>query len=313
MRRIRALSILTLAATYLLIVLGSTVRVTNSGMGCVGWPLCSGKALPISQLHPLLEQSHRYLATIATVLIAALCVMVMRVGREAHHLRGPALVGAGMIVVQIVLGAITVVTYNAPVTVALHLLVATMFLGIVTVAAVASYIGPEQSWSLLHRPGALAWVAVGALYVAVISGSVVVDGGAEAACKSWPMCLASKAPSGLVAIQYAHRSMVLIASVLVVAYVFSLLTRKRAQGAERTLALSAVVLLAVQVFVGALSALQDAPAGIADVHLALAEALWVVVVAVFALSARAEATRVTRVPADTGSVGEEAVPSTARP
>jgi len=41
MRLIRVLSVRTLITTHCLIVLGSTVRVTNSGMGCKDWPLCS--------------------------------------------------------------------------------------------------------------------------------------------------------------------------------------------------------------------------------------------------------------------------------
>src|SRR5674476_1570417 len=52
---IRVLSLATVVAAYGLVVLGSTVRVTNSGMGCPGWPLCAGQVGPIAQLHPLIE------------------------------------------------------------------------------------------------------------------------------------------------------------------------------------------------------------------------------------------------------------------
>ena len=134
------LSLATMVATYCLVVLGSTVRVTNSGMGCRGWPLCTGQVGPIAQFHPLLEQSHRYLVTLVTVLILVLAVLVWRTGPTAWYVRGPALVSVGVIAVQIVLGAITVITNNAPVTVALHLAVGLLFLGVVTVTAVASFI-----------------------------------------------------------------------------------------------------------------------------------------------------------------------------
>lgn len=285
LRWIRVLSLATFATTYCLVVLGSTVRVTNSGMGCNGWPLCSGQVGPISQFHPLLEQSHRYLAALVTVLVVVLAIVVLRAGGAARHVRGPALASVGVIAVQIALGAVTVVTDNAPVTVALHLLVATLFLGIVTVSAVASFIGADRSWSLLHRPGRLAWAAVCALYLVMISGSVVVDGGAQSACTAWPACSSSTVSSGLVAIQLAHRSMVLIASVLLVAFLVVRLRAKKTSTAERTLAICALPLLAAQIAVGALSALNSARAGIADLHLALAAALWSVVVAVFALAA----------------------------
>ena len=283
---IRGLSLATLVATFGLIVLGSAVRVTNSGMGCRGWPLCSGEVGPISKFHPLMEQSHRFLASVVTVLIIVLVIAVLRAGTVARHVRGPSLASAGVIVIQIVLGAITVLTNNAPVTVALHLLVATLFLGVVTVNAVASFIAPDRSWSLLHEPGRLAWAAVGALYLVVISGSIVVNAGAQAACTSWPVCFSSPAATGLVAIQVVHRSIVLIGSVLVVAFLVALLRSKGTDGVERNLSIAGLGLLAAQIAVGALSALNSSHTEIADVHLALATALWGVVVAVFALMAR---------------------------
>jgi heme A synthase len=287
MRLIRVLSVLTLLTTYGLIVLGGTVRVTNSGMGCKDWPLCSGQAGPLSTFHPLMEQSHRYLASLVTVLIIALAVATWRAGRLARHVFIPALVSAGVIVIQIVLGAITVISNNAPVTVALHLMVATFFLSIVTVTAVAAFVSPERSWSLAHGPGRLAWSAVVALYLVFISGSIVVNGGAQSACMSWPACFSSPSAMGLVTLQLAHRSMVLIGSIFVVAFVVGLIRNKATDAVERNLAYGALVLLALQVVAGALTALDGGRAGIADVHLAVGSALWCCLVAVFALAARA--------------------------
>src|ERR1019366_1176160 len=183
---------------------------TNSGMGCNGWPLCSGQVGPISHFHPLMEQAHRFLASIVTVLIGVLVFLTRHAGALARHVRGPALMSAGVIALQIVLGAITVLTNNAPITVALHLLVAALFLAVVAVTAVASFIEPDRSWSLLHRPGRLAWAAVGGLYLVVISGSVVVNAGAQSACASWPACFSNPAAMGLVVVQLVHRSMVLL-------------------------------------------------------------------------------------------------------
>jgi len=286
MRLIRVFAVLTLLATYCLIVLGGTVRVTNSGMGCKDWPLCSSQVGPLSTFHPLMEQSHRYLASLVTVLIIVLAVATWRAGRLAHHVFIPALASVSVIVVQIVLGAITVITNNAPVTVALHLLVATFFLGIVTVTAVAPFVSPERSWSLTNVPGRLAWSAVVALYLVFISGSIVVNGGAQSACTSWPACFSSPAAAGPVTLQLVHRSMVLIGSVLVIAFVVGLVRRKVTDAVERNLAYAALVLLALQIVAGAITALDGGRAGIADVHLAVGSALWCCVVAVFALSAR---------------------------
>jgi len=279
----------TLVTTYLLIVLGSTVRVTNSGMGCPGWPLCYGQIGPIDHLHALLEQSHRYLASIVTLLVAALALATWRAGPAGRHVRGPAFVAAGTIVVQIVLGAVTVVTHNSPPTVALHLGVALVFLAVATLVAVGSLVPVEVSWSPLRTARPIAWAAVGGLFLAMVSGSLVVNGGAEAACKSWPLCLGSRAASGLVALQLAHRAVVLIGGGLVGLYLVMGLVRQsrmaRSQGRSRdrprneALLIAGVAILAGEVAAGALVAVLGAPEVAEDIHLAVAAALWAVVVA----------------------------------
>jgi heme A synthase len=285
MRWIQAVALATTFSTVALIILGSAVRVTDSGMGCRGWPLCTGSQGSISSFHPLMEESHRFLASVVTILVIVLALCVRRNPR-ASHLRGPSLVAVGVIILQIVLGAVTVFASNAPFTVALHLLAAALFLGVVSVVAVAAFLEPEVRWSLRHGPTRLAWAAVVGLFLIVISGSVVVNAGAQSACASWPVCLHSPVAAGLLIIQMTHRSIVLVGSVLVVAFLVTLLRARRTDRAERVLSLVALGLLVTQILVGAMSAIWSAHTELADVHLAVAALLWSTVVAVFALSAR---------------------------
>ena len=281
-RRVRTLAVIIAASTYLLAVLGSTVRVSNSGMGCSSWPLCDGRVGPIDHLHPLLEQSHRYLATIVVIAIAALIALTRRGGARMRQVRNYAVASLAIVSVQIVLGAITVLTDNAPATVAAHLVVGLVFLAVVTATAVASFIDGATFWHRFEGQW-LAWASVGALFVVLLSGSIVVDGGAEAACRTWPACLASPSPTRLVNLQYVHRSLVFVAACLVVAYL-ARLWRSRAL-APRAAALVGITLLVAQIVVGAFDAVLGAPAALADVHLALASALWTVVVSALVASA----------------------------
>ena len=280
--RVRVLAVTTAVSTYLLVVLGSTVRVSDSGMGCSSWPLCDGRVGPIDHVHPLLEQSHRYLATIVVIAIVGLIALTRRGGARVRQVRAYAVVSLAIVAVQIVLGAITVLTDNAPATVAAHLVVGLVFLAVVTATVVASFIDGATFWHRFEGQW-LAWASVGVLFVVLLSGSIVVDGGAEAACRSWPACLASPSEARLVNLQYVHRSLVFVAACLVVAYL-ARLWRSRAL-AQRTVALVGITLLVAQIVVGAFDAVLGAPAALADVHLALASALWTVVVSALVASA----------------------------
>src|SRR3982751_502233 len=81
----RRLAFVTLVATFLLIVLGGLVRVSDSGLGCGpggsgfhGWPLCRGSVVPGVDLNTVVEYSHRTVASAVGVLLIALAVLAWR-------------------------------------------------------------------------------------------------------------------------------------------------------------------------------------------------------------------------------------------
>src|SRR5215212_7227270 len=91
--RFRRLLIATILATFALIIIGGVVRVSDSGLGCGpegsgthGWPLCGGRVLPFLQEHQVIEFSHRVVATVVVLLIAALALVAFRRLRERRWL-----------------------------------------------------------------------------------------------------------------------------------------------------------------------------------------------------------------------------------
>ena len=141
----------------------------------------------------------------------------------------------------------------------------------VTVAAVFVARRPTAG----RRLGPLGYATVGLTFVLLISGSMVVDGGATYACPSWPFCTAHGIAAPLVAIQYAHRFTVLIVSIFIVLFVMHVARRWRQVPGARIIADLAAVLLLAQIAVGGLVATLSAPDALQDLHIALAAAIWV--------------------------------------
>ena len=259
-------TVVALIATVALIVLGSTVRVTNSGMGCASWPLCNGHIGPIDRFHALLEQSHRYLAALVSVLVVVAAALAWRRRGQRPEMLGPALAAVGALVVQVALGALTVLADNAGWTVGLHLVCAEILAALVAVTA-------QRAWRRERPTGRIdpwAMTMVALLAATIAAGASVVDGGAASTCRSWPLCPAG-APTHVVALELTHRLLAAAAGVTVVIAA----VRMHRRGRRRTVGpLLLVVLLALQGAAGGVSAVLGAPAAAADVHLGLATLLW---------------------------------------
>ena len=133
-------------ATYLLVVLGGIVRITGSGLGCGDeWPICHGRLIPsFADIPTLIEWSHRLVAAIVSTLVALLAVLVWRARRQGPSRPGRlAYLALGILMVQVLLGAVTVRLHLPPWTVVLHLGTARLLLA--TLIAVALHLTPGAS------------------------------------------------------------------------------------------------------------------------------------------------------------------------
>lgn len=274
-RAVVALAAATMVGAFMLVVLGSTVRVTNSGMGCPSWPLCYGHVGPVDKYHALLEQSHRYLVALVTVATFSTALLA-RWSRTRRLAFVPAAVAASLVVVQAALGAVTVFAKNAPWTVAAHLVVGLVYLGATVVTLVAAVRAQRGSWALaaVGRWGvALLVVTLGT----IVGGSLVVANAAGAACPSWPLC--PSPAHGLADWQLLHRSLAGLTGVALFAFVSVRWRSTAGWRAWRACALASCGAYIAVAALGAASALTRVNRSWQDAHLAVVAILWTLVVA----------------------------------
>jgi len=253
--------------TYLLIILGAIVRITGSGLGCgEHWPLCNGKLLPPLDLPTLIEYGHRLVAAGVSVLVTALAAYAwwLRKGagsREQYPPDGTAYVALALLVVQVLLGAVTVKLSLPPWTVILHLGTAMLLLATLLVAARPANLTPGS------RPGVVGIVAIALGFVTVLLGALTANLGAASACVGFPLCNGQVIPAGnyLQVVHWVHR---LLAYTLFGCVLWWAVSTKR-RGAWYV-----VGLVTLQVAVAAAMVLLALPPPLQAAHVAVGTAVW---------------------------------------
>jgi cytochrome c oxidase assembly protein subunit 15 len=263
------------ALTCGLIVLGALVRAHGAGLACPDWPLCFGELVPRMNLEVGFEWTHRAVAGGVTVAFAALAGLAWRRRATRRATAGLLALGAALLAVQILLGALTVWKLLAAWTVTSHLLTGNAFALTLVLVAVALR---ERAAGARPRPGApaaaRAWLALGAALLALqlALGGLVSSRYAGLACPEWPACRGGiwfPDWDGPVGLHLLHRwnALALLAALLAAA-----LAARRAAGVRGPAALALGLALA-QVGVGVANVLLGIPVEVTALHSALAVGL----------------------------------------
>jgi heme a synthase len=112
---LRRLSAATTAAIYIQILLGATMRHTNSGMAIPDFPFAFGHVVPpVWNAHVAIHYAHRIGAIIVTLAILATSSHVIYHHRSRRELLRPALLLLVLVGVQLTLGAFVVLSALQP-------------------------------------------------------------------------------------------------------------------------------------------------------------------------------------------------------
>jgi len=277
-------------ATFALIVFGGIVRITGSGMGCGDhWPLCNGRLIPPMDLPTLIEYGHRLAALVVAALVVAVALLARasrgrapdvpdgRTGGVAR-LRRLGLLAVVLLVVQILLGAVTVWLELPPTSVILHLGAAMLLLATLAVLASEAY-GPGRA-ARVDAVSRMAWWTAVAGFGVVLLGGLTANLDAGFACQGFPLCNGEWTPAGnpLVHTHWTHR----LAAYGLAGWCLALpllLSRRRPDDLRlrRTGTLAAAIVL-VQIVIGAAMVLNQLEGSLRVTHVGLGAAVFVVLV-----------------------------------
>jgi heme A synthase len=271
MKALRVAAALAIALTFGLIVLGAWVRATGSGLACPDWPMCYGHWLPLPAAIPpdagyayfqvLSEWLHRLVAGfLLGPLVLVIAALAWRARGAAPRL--PAY-GVGLVLLLLVqagLGGLTVLDQNSPWTVALHLSTALLLFSLLWLIFERARPAGRAAGAAPCALAGLVWLlALGTM----ASAAMVTKTGASLACSTWPLCDGALVPDlgdPLVRLNFAHRLLALATGIAVLVLVL------RSRPVLRPLAGLALALMAIQIGLGGVFVLLEAPLWAGLVH-----------------------------------------------
>lgn len=272
------------AATFLLLIAGTAVRVVDAAQACPDWPTCYGQvivtALPAGadQTALALQLAHRALAVLAGGMVLAAAVWAARKAARLPYVLAPlALAALVMLAQALVGGGYVLLPGERPLLALLHMGLALLALGLVVLAAAAAFYArrPERCAPGLRAPFArFSVVVLAAVFVLMAGGTLLSASGGGAACPGWPLCAGGLPQSGPAWLAFAHRLVVLAAGLLAAAQ-FALAWRgQRSQPVLLPAATGVFLLLIGQAFIGAVKVSRGFPADLVGLHAAASAGLW---------------------------------------
>jgi len=296
LNRFAKLAVAASIATYVLIVVGGLVRATDSGLGCPDWPACFGQWVPPPELHAWIEHSHRLVAALAVgPLVAAVgLITLFSARRRDRTLLVAALVTGILVILQALLGGQVVIQQLRAELVTIHLAMALTVLALTIVIAERAANGALPA-AAAGLPGRLVVVTGIAVFVQMLLGSWVSGTGAGLAFGVWPTSLGAAA-----VVQLAHRALAVVVALLVL-WTAHQVRRTAVTTRTRRLTSLAVVLVLVQIGLGAANVWSRLSALFVVPHLAVGAALWATIVLLYLALRRSPASEPSTAVAEGGA------------
>ncbi len=280
---LRGTALVSLLMAVLIVVGGGIVRVTGSGLGCPDWPTCAGGSLgptPEMGLHALVEFANRLLTGVLCAAVGAVIIAARLQSAPSPRLTRWAWAQFWIVVLNAVLGGVTVLARLSPYLVAAHFVAATALLTVATVTWERTRPGHSQEARLPRSALLLADLVVGATAVVVLLGTLVTGTGPHAGDSADVI----RMPFPWAAVTVLHAAAAL-ASLGLTLSLWVVSRRNRCRSLETRVLLFMVVFLA-QGLIGLVQAITNLPALLVITHLLGSTLVWIGAVRIRSASRR---------------------------
>lgn len=270
--RLRTLALAAAAALYAIVVTGSIVRLTGSGLGCEAWPGCeAGAFFPERDYHAFVEWGNRVFGIVPITLTFVVWLVARRSAALPAWVARLALATFLGTLAQAPLGRLTISFDLHPLLVMAHFLLALLVLaGAAIVALETRALGQGHAEPLVPRELRRAGlVLAAACLVLVVTGAFTTAAGPHSGGADIERL------GTLSDAVYVHvRTTALFGCVFL--FILGYLTARRERSPRlHTLALGLLALILAQMAVGELQWRTELPWPLVAVHVALAAGVWV--------------------------------------
>ncbi|MDQ2886035.1 MAG: COX15/CtaA family protein [Chloroflexota bacterium] len=243
-RLVRILAIVTSFATYLILLLGTLVTTTDSGLGCGNsWPFCHGQIIPGKiTVAGVIEYSHRVMSSADGLLVVALTLATWLLYRRDFRAKFFSAMSLFFVLLQGALGALTVVyegTFEKTWFLSVHFgfsLLAFASVILLTIRLFQIHREQQHPEEEVNAPIRSLQFPVWGLavytYIVVYTGALVEHSGAILGCGyQYPGCGSTFLPDfvSLAGIQVLHRYAAGLLWFLVLGFLIVVLRRYRAR------------------------------------------------------------------------------------
>lgn len=276
--------------TYLLVTMGGVVCATESGLACPDWPGCYGQIVPPMRIDAIIEYTHRLAALLAAPLILSAAIIGWRKFRSIRLLSWTPVLAMVFAIAVAIFGRFAVLTGLAPGVAAIDLgsaLIVLLLMTTATVVALSLRANPNLRDRLSFQ-GPFAKLSIGTLittFIVLDSAVLVAQSGSLTRCLGWPLYRTAWALVDPRSFFEMVRSLLGGVTIfLVAAIVVQAWRTQRAQPVIPRLAMLMGVLFLIETLIGVVMALQGYSEPFLVIYVALAAAVWGILVAVTVLA-----------------------------